>query len=228
MHVLIVEDDRRIASFTSRGLREEGFVVDVAEDGETGLAAALTGTHDLILLDIRLPGRDGVEVVKEIRRAGLKIPVILLTAAISVPDKVRGLDAGADDYLTKPFAFDELMARMRAVLRRQATPEAGAARLTFSGIEADLHTQTVSREGSRLDLTAREYAVLVYFLRHSRRVVTRTMLLEHVWDQHSDSETNVIEALIYRLREKVDRGFDRPLLHTLRGRGYILQESIDG
>jgi two-component system OmpR family response regulator len=157
----------------------------------------------------------------------LKIPVILLTAAISVPDKVRGLDAGADDYLTKPFAFDELMARMRAVLRRQATTEAGAARLTFSGIEADLHTQTVSREGRWLDLTAREYAVLVYFLRHSRRVVTRTMLLEHVWDQHSDSETNVIEALIYRLREKVDRGFDRPLLHTLRGRGYILQESTD-
>jgi two-component system OmpR family response regulator len=227
MHVLIVEDDRKIASFTSRGLREEGFVVDVVEDGETGLAAALTRTHDLILLDIRMPGRDGVEVVKEMRRAGLKTPVILLTAAISVPDKVRGLDAGADDYLTKPFAFDELMARIRAVLRRQAGPEAGDARLVFGGIEADLHTQTVTREGRQLDLTAREYAVLVYFLRHPRRVVTRTMLLEHVWDQHSDTETNVIEALIYRLREKVDRGFERPLLHTLRGRGYILQDSAD-
>lgn len=227
MHVLIVEDDRKIASFTSRGLREEGFVVEVAEDGDAGLTAALTGTHDLILMDIRMPGRDGVEVVKEIRRAGLKTPVILLTAAISVPDKVRGLDAGADDYLTKPFVFDELMARMRAVLRRHASPEAGQTRLTFASIEADLQTQTVTREGRRLDLTAREYAVLVYFLRHPRRVVTRTKLLEHVWDQHSDSETNVIEALIYRLREKVDRGFDRPLLHTLRGRGYILQESAD-
>lgn len=225
MNILIVEDDRKIASFTSRGLREEGFVVEVAEDGETGLAAALTRTHDLILMDIRLPGRDGVEVIKEIRRAGMKTPVILLTAAMSVPDKVRGLDAGADDYLTKPFSFEELMARMRAVLRRQSTPEAGDARLTFGDIEADLQTQTVIRDGRRLDLTAREYAVLVYFLRHPRRVVTRTMLLEHVWEQHSDSETNVIEALIYRLREKVDRGFSRPLLHTLRGRGYILQES---
>ncbi len=225
MNILIVEDDRKIASFTARGLREEGFVVEVAEDGEAGLTASLAGTHDLILMDIRLPGRDGVEVVKEMRRAGVKTPVILLTAAISVPDKVRGLDAGADDYLTKPFAFDELMARMRALLRRHAKPEAGDARLAFGGIEADLHTQTVTREGRRLGLTAREYAVLVYFLRHPRRVVTRTMLLENVWDQHSDCETNVIEALIYRLREKVDRGFDRPLLHTLRGRGYILQES---
>ena len=227
MRILIVEDDRKIASFTSRGLREEGFVVDVTEDGEAGLAAALTGTHDLILMDIRMPGRDGVEVVREVRKAGLKTPIILLTAALSVPDKVRGLDAGADDYVTKPFAFDELMARMRAVLRRHDSLEAGQARLTFGDIEADLHTQTVSREGRRLDLTAREYAMLVYFLRHPRRVVTRTMLLEHVWDQHSDSETNVIEALIYRLREKVDRGFDRPLLHTLRGRGYILQDSAD-
>ena len=226
MRILIVEDDRKIASFTARGLKEEGFAVEVAEDGAAGLAAAIAGTHDLVLLDVRLPRRDGISVLQEMRRAGVKVPVILLTAAVSVPEKIRGLDAGADDYLTKPFSFSELMARMRAVLRRHATPEAGEARLRFGGIDADLHTQSVTRDGVRLELTAREYAVLVYFLRHPGRVITRTALLEHVWEQYSDSETNVIETLMWRLREKVDKAFDRPLLHTLRGRGYVLKDSV--
>jgi DNA-binding response OmpR family regulator len=223
MHILLVEDDLKICSFTARGLREEGYSVDVAHDGNEGLTAALMGKHDLLLLDVRLPHRDGVEIVREVRSARMHIPIILVTAAVSISDRVRGLDAGANDYITKPFAFEELLARIRAVLRR-LTDGSDAAVLSYGGIVVDLHTQSVVRDGRPIELTAREYALLLYFLRHPGRVLSRSVLLEHVWDQRFDPETNVIEALVYRLREKIDRGFGLPLLRTLRGRGYMLQE----
>jgi heavy metal response regulator len=221
MRILVVEDERKVASFIRSGLREEGYAVDVAADGEKGEDLAAVNEYDLILLDIMLPGLDGVSLLRRIRAAGSTVPVIMLTAKDSVDDKVRGLDAGADDYLTKPFAFGELLARIRSALRKGAAPPAF---LQVADLHLDLLGQRVTRAGREIELTAREYALLQFLMRHAGTVVSRTMITEHVWDMHFDSFTNVIDVYIAYLRRKIDHGHPRKLIHTVRGRGYMLKE----
>ena len=221
MRVLLVEDDVRVASFIRRGLREEHFAVDVAHDGEAALFQAQTEPYDLIILDLLLPKRSGLEVLKGLRAERMAVPVLVLTAKDELEDKVRGLESGADDYLTKPFSFEELLARVRALLRRRGDLLPTALRV--ADLELDVLRHCASRGGKELALTNREYALLEFLLRHARTVVTRTMLSEHVWEHDFDSFSNVIDVHIARLRRKIDGGFT-PLLHTVRGRGYILQE----
>jgi heavy metal response regulator len=221
MRILVVEDERKVASFICNGLREEGYAVDVAADGEKGEDLAAVNEYDLILLDIMLPRLDGVSLLRKIRAAGSNVPVIMLTAKDSVDDKVLGLDAGADDYLTKPFAFGELLARIRSALRKGAAPPAS---LQVSDLHLDLLGQRVTRAGREIELTAREYALLQFLMRHAGTVVSRTMITEHVWDMHFDSFTNVIDVYITYLRRKIDHGHPRKLIHTVRGRGYMLKE----
>jgi heavy metal response regulator len=222
MRILVVEDDRKVASFIRKGLAEEGYAVDVATDGETGLAMGLDRLHDLIILDVMLPAKPGFQVVRELRRAKVPTPILLLTARDTVEDKVQGLDAGADDYLTKPFAFAELLARVRALLRRRG--EARPPVLQVVDLVLDPATRTVTRGGESIALTTREFALLEYFMRNPGRVLTRTMIAEKVWDYSFDSETNVIDVYVNYLRKKIDAGRPLKLLQTVRGVGYVLKE----
>ena len=221
MRVLVVEDDRKVASFIRKGLMEEGYAVDVAPEGETGLAMGLDRLHDIIILDVMLPGKPGFQVVRELRQAKVATPVLLLTAREAVEDRVQGLDAGADDYLTKPFAFAELLARMRALLRRGATAQAPLLRL--ADLTLDPARRTVKRGEEVISLTNREFALVEYFMRNPGRVLTRTMIAEHVWDYSFDSDTNVIDVYVNYLRKKIDAGRERKLINTVRGVGYVLK-----
>jgi len=222
VRILVVEDEEKVASFIRKGLEEERYAVDVALDGEEGLELAELNPYDLIVLDLMLPGLDGFRFIQRLRAQGVHTPILVLTARDSVGDKVKGLDLGADDYLTKPFAFAELLARIRALLRRgapQAPPVLQVADLTL-----DPAARRVTRAGRPIELTAKEFALLEYFMRHAGRVLTRTMILEHVWDQSFDSYTNVVDVYVNYLRKKVDQGFEPRLIHTVRGVGYVLRE----
>jgi two-component system, OmpR family, copper resistance phosphate regulon response regulator CusR len=222
MRLLIVEDEKKVASFIKQGLEEEGYAVDVAMDGEEGLAMALDGVHDLFILDIGLPKMNGLQVLGELRKRKVATPVLLLTVRATIEDKVLGLDAGADDYLTKPFAFQELLARVRALLRRR--PEGSPAFLQFSDLALDPARRTVSRGGEKIELTAKEFAILEYFLRNPERVLTRTRIIEHVWDYDFDTGTNLVDVYVNYLRKKVDAERKTKLIHTVRGVGYVLKE----
>jgi heavy metal response regulator len=222
MRILVVEDEKKVASFVQRGLEAEGYTVDVAHDGDTGLTSALTGHHDLLILDLMLPGRDGASVLRELRARRHTLPILLLTARASVTDKVRGLDLGADDYLTKPFEFAELLARVRALLRRGTVVPAPT--LTLADLTLDPTTREVTRRGRRIELTAREYALLEFFLRNPGRVLSRALIAQHVWGVSFDTFTNVIDVYVNYLRRKIDADFEPKLLHTVRGAGYVLRE----
>lgn len=222
MRLLVVEDEKKVSSFIRKGLEEEGYAVDVALDGRTGLQMARDRVHDLIILDIHLPGMDGLSVLRELRGEKVSTPVLLLTVRANIEDKVLGLDAGADDYLTKPFAFQELVARIRALLRRQT--EAKHPVLEFADLVLDPSSRTVFRGNQKIDLTAKEYALLDYFMRNPGRVLTRTMIAEHVWDYDFDSMTNIIDVYVNYLRRKIDSDRERKLIHTVRGVGYVLKE----
>ncbi|MBL9145066.1 MAG: response regulator transcription factor [Verrucomicrobiaceae bacterium] len=223
MRLLIVEDEPKVARFIERGLREEHYAVDVAFDGSAGLDLALVHDYDVVVLDVMLPKMDGFEVLAELRSARRPCKVLMLTARDSIKDRVKGLEGGADDYLVKPFAFEELLARVRVLLRRGGAAEAEPMMLRFDDLVLDLRGRKVSREGKAVTLSAREFSMLEYLMRHQGEVVSRTRLSEHVWDQHFDSMTNVIDVTLYHLREKVDRGFATPLIHTVRGVGYVLK-----
>ncbi len=221
MRILLAEDDSRVASFVRRGLREEQYAVDVATDGDKALSMAQTGEYDLIILDLMLPKKEGMEVLRTLRASKVGTPVLILTAKDKPKDKVEGLNAGADDYLTKPFGFEELLARVRALLRRRGDMVPTV--LTAGDLQIDTLKHKVSRGGKELDLTNREYALLEFFLRHANEVVTRTKLSENVWEADFDTFSNVIDVHIARLRQKINDGFSLKLLDTIRGRGYILQ-----
>jgi two-component system, OmpR family, copper resistance phosphate regulon response regulator CusR len=221
MRILLVEDERKAASFIERGLREEGFAVEVARDGEEGLFLAQCKDYDLLVLDVLLPKMDGFQLLRELRRSGGQVRVLMLTARDSVADRVRGLDEGADDYLIKPFAFSEFLARVRALLRRQFNH--APTNLQFADLMMDLKTRRVTRGEQRINLTPKESAVLEYLMRHAGEVVTRTALAEHVWDVNFDSFSNVIDVTVYHLREKIDRVGQVSLIHTARGAGYVLK-----
>ena len=222
MRILLVEDDARVASFIRRGLREEHYTVDVAVDGEQALFLAQTGEFDLIILDLLLPKRSGLEVLRTLRADRVSVPVLILTAKDEMQDKVAGLDAGADDYLTKPFGFEELLARVRALLRRGG--ELAPSVLRLGDLAVDVARHRVTRGNRALELTNREYALLEFLMRHARQVVTRTMLAEHVWQHGFDPLSNVIDVHIARLRRKIDAGRSAPLLQTVRGQGYLLND----
>jgi heavy metal response regulator len=221
MRTLLVEDEKKIAEFIRRGLKEEGYAVDVAGDGQEGHFLATTQTYDVIILDWMLPQMDGVTLCRQLRQEKITTPVLMLTAKDTVADRVKGLDAGASDYLVKPFAFEELLARLRALLRRFEGQEQTV--LKAADLSMDLVTHTVTRQGRKVTLTAKEFALLEYFLRHKGEVVTRTMLSEHVWDMHFDSFTNVIDVYVNYLRKKIGKDPSKPLIQTVRGRGYILK-----
>jgi two-component system OmpR family response regulator len=222
MKLLVVEDDRETASYLQKGLGESGYTVDRAGDGRDGLFLASSGGYDAIVLDRMLPGMDGLAVVGALRAAEIRTPALILSALGSVDDRVKGLRAGGDDYLVKPFAFSELLARIEALLRRGAAlPQTTTLRV--ADLELDLLTRTVKRRGKAIDILPREFRLLEYLMRNSGHVVTRTMLLEHVWDYHFDPQTNVVDVHVSRLRQKIDKNFERPLLHTVRGAGYCLR-----
>jgi two-component system, OmpR family, response regulator len=222
MRALIVEDDATIAEFVARGLREAGFAVDLAADGEEGLARALNEQHDVAVMDLMLPKRDGLALIDELRRRGRNTPVLILSARRSVDDRVRGLQAGGDDYLTKPFAFAELLARVQALVRR-ATRTSEPTTLTVDELSLDLLSRKVTREGLAIDLRPREFALLEYLMRNAGKVVSKTMILSHVWEYSFDPQTNIVDVLVSRLRDKVDRPFAKKMLHTVRGVGYVLR-----
>ncbi len=221
MRLLVVEDEKKVSSFIKKGLEEEGYAVDVASDGEMGLEMSLDHVHDLIILDIQLPKRDGLSLLHELRKEKVTTPVLLLTVRATIEDKVLGLDAGADDYLTKPFSFQELVARIRALLRRG--PEGKPAALQVADLTLDPARRLVFRNNRRIDLTAKEFALLDYFMRNPGRVLTRTMIAEHVWDYDFDSMTNVIDVYVNYLRKKIDSDQEQKLIHTIRGVGYMLK-----
>jgi heavy metal response regulator len=221
MRILVIEDEKKISDFIKRGLKEEGYAVDVGADGENGLFLARTNDYDLILFDLMLPKIDGITVCKKLREDKITSPIIMLTAKDAVKDKVTGLDAGADDYITKPFAFEELLARVRAILRKKSTAQATT--LEVGDLSLDLQTHKVARAGKEIELTSKEYALLEYLMRNTGKVVTRTMISEHVWDIDFDTFTNVIDVYINYLRNKIDSDNKKKLIYTVRGRGYILK-----
>ncbi len=223
MKLLLIEDDRRAADFVANGLRESGHSVDHAVDGAEGLTLALESRYDVIIADRMLPYIDGLAVVQTLRAQGITTPILILSALAQVDDRVKGLRAGGDDYLTKPFAFSELLARIEVLQRRSAVSEP-TTRLRVADLELDLVARKATRGGQPVDLTAREFRLLEYLMRHAGQVVTRTMLLENVWDLHFDPQTNVIDVHISRLRQALDRSSARPLIHTVRGSGYALEE----
>jgi two-component system OmpR family response regulator len=224
MRILLVEDDIKIASFISKGLRSAGYAVDHASDGEEGLDLALTEPYDTAVIDIMLPKRDGLSLLKQLREQKVNTPVLILSAKGSVDERVRGLETGADDYLTKPFAFSELLARVQALIRR-ASGVPDPTRLTVGDLSVNLLTREVAREGKNIVLQPLEFSLLEYLMRHAGRIVSKTMIMEHVWDYHFDPQTNVVEARISRLRDKIDKGFEKKLIHTVRGVGYVLKET---
>jgi len=223
MRILVVEDEKKVASFIQRGLEEEEFTVDVAHDGEEGVTMAGSVSYDLILMDVMLPKKDGLTAIREIREKQIETPVLCLTAKDTVDDIVSGLDVGSDDYLTKPFAFAELVARVKALIRRGSQDR--GAELLFADLRLDPVSHRVWRDNTEIDLTSKEYALLEYFLRNANQVLTRTMIAEHVWDYTFDSFTNIIDVYVNYLRKKVDRNYDKKLIHTVRGVGYVLKES---
>ncbi len=222
MRILVVEDDKKIASFVVNGLKQSGFAVDHSPDGEHGLIFAQTTGYDAAVIDIMLPKLDGLTLIQQLRKEKIRTPVIILSAKASVDDRVRGLQAGGDDYLTKPFAFSELLARIQALIRR-ATHVAEPTRLTVGDLSLDLLTREVTRESQTIELQSREFSLLEYLMRHAGRVVTKTMILEHVWDYSFDPQTNVVDVLVHRLRAKVDKDFSKKMIQTLRGVGYVLK-----
>jgi two-component system OmpR family response regulator len=224
MRVLLVEDDRKIADFVRKGLEQAGFALDHAGNGEDGLHLALSEPYDVAIIDLMLPKLDGLELIAELRRHRKDLPVIILSAKRSVADRVKGLQTGGDDYLVKPFAFAELLARVQALIRR-SSGAAHPTRLAVGELVLDLLTREVFRAGKKVDLQAREFALLEYLLRHAGQVVSKTMIMEHVWNYDFDPQTNVVDVLICRLRNKVDRDFEDKLIHTLRGIGYVLKSS---
>jgi len=222
MKLLVVEDDRETAAYLVKGLGESGYTVDHSGDGRDGLFLATSGRYDALVVDRMLPGMDGLALVGALRAAGIHTPALILSALGSVDDRVKGLRAGGDDYLVKPFAFSELLARLEALLRRGASAPA-ATRLRVADLDLDLLTRTVRRGGKTIDLLPREFQLLECLMRNAGHVVTRTMLLENVWDYHFDPQTNVIDVHVSRLRQKIDKNFEHPLLHTVRGAGYCLR-----
>ncbi|UCG12242.1 MAG: response regulator transcription factor [Deltaproteobacteria bacterium] len=224
MRLLLVEDDSKTASFISKGLKEAGFTVDHASDGESGLHMALGESYDAAVIDLMLPKTDGLTLIETLRRNKINTPVIILSAKRSVDDRVKGLQTGGDDYLTKPFAFSELLARVQGLIRRSSEVTEPTT-LTVGGLTMDLLTREVSREGMEIDLQPREYALLEYLMRNHGRVVSKTMIMEHVWNYNFDPQTNVVEARICKLRDKVDKDFQTKLIHTIRGVGYVLKKA---
>jgi two-component system OmpR family response regulator len=222
MRILVVEDDLEAQRYLVQGLKESGHVVDEAADGESGLALALSRPYDVAIIDRMLPLKDGLKVVAEMREHGNTTPVLFLSALSEVDDRVKGLKAGGDDYLTKPYAFVELLARVDALMRRRS-PVGVKTRLDVGDLELDLLTRGAKRSGTDIELQPREFRLLEYLMRHAGQVVTRTMLLESVWEYHFDPQTNVIDVHISRLRAKIDKGFEAPLLHTVRGAGYMIR-----
>jgi two-component system, OmpR family, response regulator len=225
LRILLVEDDVVIASFVMKGLREAGYAVDHEVDGEAGLHLALTRAYDAAVIDLMLPNLDGLSIIAKLRKQNINTPVIILSAKRSVDDRIKGLQTGSDDYLTKPFAFSELLARIQALMRR-ATGIPDATRLAAGDLTMDLLTREVIRSERKIDLQPREFALLEYLMRNKGRVVSKTMIMEHVWDYNFDPQTNVVEARMSRLRDKIDRNFTEALIHTVRGAGYILKESV--
>lgn len=220
MRILVVEDDEKIASFLVKGLKQSGYAVDHCADGERALGLAQSVAYDAAIVDIMLPKLDGLSLIQLLRSRGVRVPVLILSAKASVDDRVRGLQAGGDDYLTKPFAFSELLARVQALIRR-ATQAAEPTRLTAGNLTLDLLTRDVQRDGEKIELQPREFALLEYLMRHPNRVVTKTMILEHIFDYSFDPQTNVVDVLVHRVRGKVDPG--KTMIHTIRGVGYVLR-----
>ncbi len=224
MRILVIEDDKKIASFVVNGLKQAGFAVDHAADGEDGIHLALNESYDAAVIDIMLPKRDGLSLIEELRRQKVNTPVIILSAKRSVYDRVKGLQTGSDDYLTKPFSFSELIARVQALIRRASnTPE--PTRLSVGDISIDLLTREVTRADRKIYLQPREFALLEYLVRNSGRMISKTMIMEHVYDYNFDPQTNVVDVLICRLRDKIDRDIEKKMIHTIRGVGYVLKES---
>ena len=221
MRILVIEDETKVGSFIKRALEEETYAVDLCEDGAKGLELACATSYDLVMVDLMVPTMPGLEIVKGIRQAKIQTPILILTAQSQVDQRVTGLDAGADDYLTKPFAIDELLARVRALLRRGSTESPGV--LQIDDLLLNLATREVTRGGQRINLTVKEYALLEYLMRHTSRVLTRSMISEHVWNQDFDTFTNVIDVYVNYLRNKIDRGHVKKLIHTVRGSGYMLK-----
>jgi len=225
MRILVIEDDPEVAAYLVKGLKEQGHSVDQAEDGNNGLFLASSEDYDAMIIDRMLPELDGLTIVKTVRATGKTTPMLVLSALGEVDDRVEGLRAGGDDYLTKPFAFSELLARIDALIRRNKQSSGNELNLCVADLELDLLARVVQRAGQRIDLQPREFRLLEYLMRHAGQVVTRTMLLEQVWDYHFDPQTNVIDVHISRLRGKIDKGFAKPLLHTVRGAGYMMNET---
>lgn len=224
MRLLFVEDDAKLVSFVAKGLKEAGFVVVHAADGQSGLQLALDGSYDAAVIDIMLPGMDGLALIEELRRRRIRLPVIILSARRTVDERVRGLQVGGDDYLTKPFSFSELLARVHALIRRSNNiPDPTS--ITVGDLHIDVLARVVTRASKKIDLQPREFCVLEYLARNAGRVVSKTMIMERVWDYNFDPQTNVVESRICRLRDKIDKGFDTPLIHTVRGVGYVLREN---
>lgn len=225
MRLLLVEDDAKIADFICKGFRQQGFTVSWADRGDAGLAQALREPFDLAIIDLMLPGLDGLTLIETMRKQGLSLPLIILSAKNSVEERVRGLETGSDDYLTKPFAFSELQARVQALLRRQQPVESTppSTHLELADLHLDLLKKKVTRAGTTIRLQPRELALLEYLLRHPERVISKTMILEQIWDYSFDPQTNVVDVLVCRLRSKIDKPFESKLLHTLRGVGYVLK-----
>ncbi len=222
MRILVVEDDKKIASFVVNGLKQSGYAVDHSPDGEDALLRAQTVAYDAAVVDLMLPKLDGLGLIQQLRAQGLRIPVLILSAKASVDDRVKGLQAGGDDYVTKPFAFSELLARIQALIRRSTqTPE--PTRLSVGDLEMDLLSREVRRGGEPIELQPREFALLEYLMRHANRAVTKTMILEHIFDYSFDPQTNVVDVLVHRLRSKVDK--DKAMIHTIRGVGYVLRSA---
>jgi heavy metal response regulator len=222
MRILVIEDEKKVASFIQRGLAAEQYSVDVVHDGDAGLHAAMDEEYDLLILDVMVPGHDGFAVLRKLRQSGKTVPVLMLTARSAVSDKVQGLDLGADDYLTKPFAFDELLARVRALLRRGSAQPSPI--LSIADLRLDPAARQVTRAGRPIDLTAREYALLEFLLRNRGRVLSRAQIAQHVWGLSFDTFTNVIDVYVNYLRRKIDADFELKLIHTVRGAGYVLKE----
>jgi len=223
MRILVVEDEKKVAGFIQRGLEEEGYSVDVAYDGEEGVQKAEVQTYDVILMDIMLPKKDGLAAIKELREKQIHTPVLCLTARDSVDDKVTGLDIGADDYLAKPFSFAELVARCRALIRRGSADR--GAEIFFADLRLDPVAHKVWRSDTEIELTSKEYALMEYFMRHPNQPLSRAMIAENVWDYTFDSFTNIIDVYVNYLRNRIDRDYDKKLIHTVRGQGYMLKEA---
>ena len=223
MRLLLVEDDEKLSAFIAKGLRQAGFAVDHSNNGRDGLHLAISETYDAAILDIMLPGIDGLAIIEQMRQQGISTPVIILSAKRSVDDRIKGLQTGSDDYLVKPFSFSELLARVQALIRR-ASAAAEPTQMTAGDISLDLMTRRVERNDKELHLQPKEFALLEYLMRNEGKVLSKTLIMEHIWDYNFDPQTNVVDVLVCRLRAKLERDFDKKMLHTIRGVGYVLRE----